>query len=120
MIEAIARALLARNLGVEMLPADWQEGAPHTTRHYIGLATAALDAIAPVVEWQPIETAPRDGTPLDLWCVDQYDNCSNRILDMSWSDGQWQDNEGDTLGDYDLPDNAPRFWRLSPNPPEAS
>ena len=31
-------------------------------------------------EWQPIETAPKDGHPLDLWCV----TASYRQPDCRW------------------------------------
>ena len=35
------------------------------------------------MDWQPIETAPKDGTPVDLWHIDQF-----RITDIWWDSGE--------------------------------
>ena len=35
------------------------------------------------MNWQPIETAPRDGTLIDLWVIDEHYGAS-RIPDCKW------------------------------------
>lgn len=50
-------------------------------------------------EWQPIESAPRDGTRVDLWMVNN-DGVARRVADayweengytQTWIDGNWRD-----------------------------
>jgi hypothetical protein len=41
------------------------------------------------MDWQPIETAPKDGTTIDLWVVG-YSDEPGRIVNASYySDGWW-------------------------------
>ena len=48
--------------------------------------------------WMPIAEAPRDGTPVDVWCVDASDPSGGfRMPDAVWDDGkEWWRGEGGT------------------------
>lgn len=55
------------------------EGAfPYTA----SVAAEAAACIREMVEWRPIETAPRDGTKIDVW------HGGERMADVYWSDIQ--------------------------------
>ena len=65
-------------------------------------------------EWQPIATAPRDGSAVDLWHVNGY-----RVADARWQKGasgvggwDWGD------GLYALGDQQFTHWMPVPAPPE--
>jgi hypothetical protein len=72
------------------------------------------------MEWQPIETAPRDGTKCDvlvIWAADdgeppEYIRCNN----CWFANGEWVD--GDPECDFD-DDRRPAFWMPSPEMPKA-
>ena len=57
--------------------------------------------------WQPMETAPKDGTTVDLWSID------TRLPDAWFEDGKWK--VGGELGDYVVPN--PTHWMPLPAPP---
>lgn len=39
------------------------------------------------MEWQPIDTAPKDGTTIDLWIMTQWG--SFRLPDCKWGVSDW-------------------------------
>lgn len=69
------------------------------------------------MSWQPIDTAPRDGTTVDVWC--QYsDGSSGRIVDCCFKDGRWVRLVGTRDAywiNYIVP---PTHWQPLPPPPE--
>lgn len=67
--------------------------------------------------WQPIETAPRDGTFVDLWVKEwEYTNdtfTTLRLCDCSWEQEQgWVNDAGDPLRFC-----FPTHWMPMPEPP---
>lgn len=84
-------------------------------------------------EWQPIETAPKDGTAIDLWVADRrlpngYVIPAKRIPNCSYREPQWN---GDRPGwtwhessdecDSELnADYTPTHWMPLPAPPETA
>ena len=69
-------------------------------------------------EWQPIETAPKDGTLVDLWAVEN--DRGSRYIDLYWNDheGLWEDEYGQYSSDWFW--GIFTHWTLSPEPPEES
>ncbi len=72
-------------------------------------------------EWQPIETAPRDGTPVDLWGLNllSYDKRGQRICNVKFGtvtdwigreNDDWQHGRGEGF--------EPTHWRPLPAPPK--
>ncbi len=64
-------------------------------------------------DWQPIETAPKDGTRVLFWLADEGFPCL-----ASWR--KWDGYEGFFLWDMgDFADhNLPSHWMALPHPPE--
>lgn len=85
--------------------------------------------------WRPIETAPKDGTLVDLWCVDPAgefvpEGGGIRLTDCGWDDvSGWtrimDDGDEDIVQDWvdnplGLPPWKPTHWMPLPEPPEDS
>lgn len=112
------------------------------TDEEIRAATEEARKIRPEIErdrqeWQPIETAPKDGRLIDVWCVNPYDDDDIRpirLTDVAWNeadeifphsgwvrvtdDGHWDLVEGPPLGPLGLPAWKPTHWRPLPTPPK--
>lgn len=67
--------------------------------------------------WQPIETAPKDGTKVDLW-VKHIDTPDHRECDMVMVDGVWRRSCGKVLMSRLEDVLTPTHWMLPPAPPE--
>jgi hypothetical protein len=63
------------------------------------------------MSWKPIETAPKDGTQVDLWI--QWSSIGARYANSYYADGQWTDREGDAICAYDVVTH----WMPLPQPP---
>ena len=79
--------------------------------------------------WLPIETAPRDGRLVDLWCVGEEDDIrfycrdafgkrAGRVAECYFTDGAWRPYMGLTRG-MSLPLD-PTHWMPLPSPPDKS
>ncbi len=76
------------------------------------LARQALEG-----QWLPIETAPKDGTIIDLWMDDRIADHQFREPDAWWLNGAWVTVNDDFLV-FPLPHEfTPTHWRPLPTPP---
>jgi len=46
-------------------------------------------------QWQPIDTAPRDGRDIDVWVRHTSSGTEERIVDVCWYNGGWYSYERD-------------------------
>lgn len=93
-----------RNAENGRFPPDWQE---HGNSFAQERAREAAENIFAQPLWQPIDTAPKDGTKVDLWVVftpapgnKTYTAWSMRVVDGFYRDGKWMkhnDEEGDSF-----------------------
>jgi hypothetical protein len=71
----------------------------------------------PLIEWQPIATAPKDGSCVLAWRADWERPVwirwvfNHRVGRASW-------NGADEWGAYDLQDEPPTHWLQLPPPPQ--
>ena len=79
-------------------------------------------------EWKDIETAPKDGTEIDVWCYCHDPDwrsqlglsSGERLTGVSWRDGEWKVFDGSrgemmrvTSGHYTV-----SHWMPPPAPPD--
>lgn len=67
------------------------------------------------MEWLPIETAPKDGTLVDLWASDkQWPDCS-------WTGMYWFSPDiYDCGAEMELHGHFPKYWMPLPKPPTSN
>ncbi|WP_421565770.1 hypothetical protein [Ochrobactrum sp. EDr1-4] len=74
--------------------------------------------------WQRMESAPLDGTKVDLWRVHIENGDAERITDCWYSGGNWLFDRNDMIGTVDgSSDQLEAYWlithwMLPPAPPE--
>lgn len=74
----------------------------------LGVTAAALRHLS---EWKSMETAPRDGTQVDLWYVPPYSGSQRRMPDRWWVKGRgWRTSPGPDF----MPDRVFTGWRPTP------
>jgi hypothetical protein len=95
--EMVRAAMIAEN-------AECNPGERGPTSHSM---RAALEA-ALAAMWQPIETAPKDGTPINIFVPENRPE--RRVLTAYWSDAGWVICSGSiVLG-------KPTYWAPAPPP----
>lgn len=114
LIERVAKAIDA-TLG-SMIDEDGRRSQGFVDECLRVAARAAIEAMPPF--WQPIETAPRDRTPVLLFVEGHV---REAVWEPDWcgeeGDGKWQllwaemDSYGVT------PDHPPEYWAPRPEPP---
>jgi hypothetical protein len=71
----------------------------------------------PVSRWRPIDIAPKDGTPVDLWMMGLNDGF--RKTGCVFRGGGWRTLKGDLLTDlYPYTKCVPTHWMPQPEPPK--
>jgi hypothetical protein len=118
-----ARFEAKREECVRLAQEAFNQGGP-VERHLRGQASAFAEASdmaradaarGAETGWQPIETAPTDGTQVDVW------DGESRRVSCRFRDGRWTQFIGfrDRRGDVPsyVSGFAPTYWRLPPPPP---
>lgn len=104
--ERVARAIAEHEWGAKISNREWSEHrGSFDGERIFGLARAAIVATS---EWQPIETAPEDGTPILAWS-------DEGVSYVCWGlNGIWtffQNHRGDKFH------FRPTHWMPLPTPP---
>ena len=111
-IEAAAKA----GWDYGLIDVPWEEVSEAMRAAHLSRARDMLEA-AERVAWREIETAPKDGTPVDLWCVDKHNGLVDRRPSCWWSlvsegrHGWCGISERDRKW-------TPTHWRPLPEPPK--
>lgn len=76
---------------------------------------AQIEALESLVAWRPIETAPKDGTHVDLWAGEErVADCRWNISRRRWEHWGWGDYDGMDMVKVDF---EPTHWIPIPSAP---
>lgn len=103
--EAVKKAMAAAEDAFDETISEWGDDAGERA---IAAAIAAYEAAL----WQPIETAPRDGTPILLVCKEDGDVIEAHYTPDEGGDPCWY------LDGMAYPTRLFTHWRPLPKPPE--
>lgn len=84
------------------------------------LARQLLRAIEHDADWQPIETAPKDGTRILIHSGERCSNCPDGTLGISvayWHDDAWSTGRNAYSGADLYARHQPTHWMPAPIPP---
>ena len=106
----------SHTLDGEWIVYDESDKAAHESHDEMRALAAKLRALAEATGWRDIATAPRDGTEIDVWCIDHADEGYQRVTNAWWSvpDGRWRCYTDDGL----IWASQPVFWQPLPPPPQ--
>jgi hypothetical protein len=102
----------AANL-IETLRKERDDALDKARLHQTDAAVAwkEVEALRAGNQWRPIETAPKDGTFIDLWVGD-------RVANAKWSNGEWQELELEwEWMSWQAIGVTPTHWMPLPPPP---
>lgn len=117
------RGIVACGCGAETVGPrlNWVDGSREQAAS-IAVAVSRWNSRADLApQWQPIETAPRDGTSVDLWGVNllSHDKRSHRIAGVSFgSVRDWMGQEREDWQHGRGEDFQPTHWMPLPAPPQ--
>jgi hypothetical protein len=124
-IEAAAKALF--EIQGSHFVGKWTDAYEKLREIWRERARAALTA-AERARWQPIETAPKDGTPVLLWLKNKFDRnytvmgLCDLIRIGFWQHRRWVTIEVEDcwMPDWCPLDVNPSHWRELPSPPDGA
>lgn len=115
---------IARELGVVFYnekgfnPISDLRGDEMDDAEIYAIAKALELELRPEDLWQPIETAPMDGTFVDLWCLPKNGTSPGRIADARWEEGHWRGLSFSSIYEPGpVIDMIPTHWMPKPGAP---
>ena len=103
---------------MEPLSAEEVEKRYQDAKQYVGITKTTIcelceshERLRAKLDWLPIETAPKDGTCVDLWCAEML-----RLTNFRWydEDNSWQNQWGELFKSL----ITPTHWMPIPAPPK--